>query len=142
MEKVHFVLVVDDDPPLRAVLADQLAHAGFEVECASGVEEALSRLEAHPFDVVLSDVRMAPRDGFWLLGAVRSRSRTPVVLMSSFASRETVERARNEGASAILSKPFQYDELVHTLRDLGDGEDAVAATATARDTSGASEDRL
>lgn len=110
------VLIVDDDATMCEMLAEHLAEAGWRVCRALGVDEALARLGRHPFTAVVSDVRMAPRDGWELLRSLRaSDSAPPVILMSSFGPPTLAIRAREEGAFDFLSKPFDVGELVALL---------------------------
>ena len=113
MLQSHVVLIVDDDPANREMLADGLADAGIEVAVASGVEEALGLLGVRRFSIVVTDVYMFPLTGFDLLD--RLAGRLPVVLMSAFASDEVRAQGAARGAKAVLTKPFRPDELLGLL---------------------------
>jgi DNA-binding NtrC family response regulator len=111
------VLVVDDEPDMRWVLQELFAGAGFAVECAADAAQALAALQAHAFDVVLSDVRMAGGDGMQLLADSRSRDPDlPVVLLSAVADVETAVRAMKLGAYDWLAKPFDRQRLLGAVR--------------------------
>ena len=81
------VLVVEDDPDLRAALSATLANSGIEVCSAEHGEAALSVLAAEPVALVVSDVQMDHMGGFDLLREVRNRhADLPVLLMTAFGS--------------------------------------------------------
>jgi len=101
------ILVVDDEPTLRTVIAQVLRMAGHEVATAASAEEALAKFEAAPFPLVITDIVMAGRSGLDLLREVRHRAPdTLVVIMTSHASLETATTALREGAYDFLLKPF------------------------------------
>ena len=81
------VLVVDDEPAVRQVLAAAIGKAGYVVETAASASEALARLDKAPFDVVLSDVFMPVTDGIELLKQARVRGHAATFIMvTAFAS--------------------------------------------------------
>jgi two-component system response regulator FlrC len=106
------VLVVEDDQPLKAALAATLGGAGLAVLEASNGEEALGKLEAAQVDLVISDVQMAPMDGFELLRALGVRyPNLPVLLMTAYGSIDKAVEAMKYGAADYLVKPFEAAEL-------------------------------
>jgi CheY-like chemotaxis protein len=110
------ILVVDDDPVILDLLAEQLGERGYFVVAARGVAAALEALAEDGFLLVLTDLRMAPRDGYALLRDVRDRgSEIPVLLMSSFAPPGTPDRAKEAGAAGFLRKPFTEQQLVDAV---------------------------
>jgi two-component system response regulator FixJ len=101
---------------MREMLVDQLRDDGFEAASAGGVREACALLQSRLFTCVLSDIHMGAESGYTLLEEVRqSPHPVPVVLMSSFGSREAAQQALAAGASAFLGKPFDNDALVSAL---------------------------
>ena len=85
---------------------------GHRVEIAADGAEALRRADAEPFDVVLSDVRMAGMDGLALLREIRRRRPDAVVvLMTAYATIPGAVEAMREGAFDYLVKPFALDEV-------------------------------
>jgi two-component system response regulator AtoC len=111
------VLIVDDDESLRESLELVLAAEGFEVVTAGDGSEALGRIEASSFDVVLCDVRMPGMDGIELLPQlVRRVPGSTVIMMSAFGSDELALEAMNRGAYDYLTKPFRPAEVVLTIR--------------------------
>src|SRR5512137_2859487 len=106
------VLVVDDQRNMRVTTAIVLRQAGFEVAEADGGAEALEKLGAEPFDVVLTDLRMGDVDGLDVLrGALEASPSTQVIVMTAFGSIESAVEAVRRGAYDYLTKPFQSDEL-------------------------------
>jgi len=117
------ILIVDDDVVTCEMLCEVFAHEGFEAAFKTNSDDALAQLRATPADVLLTDIRMSsPLEGFSLLDAVRRQyPTTPVVLMTAFGSIESAIRAVKDGAYDYLSKPFDIDELVATVRRALDG---------------------
>jgi len=106
------VLVVDDQRNMRVTTAIVLRQAGFEVTEADGGAEAIEKLGAEPFDVVLTDLRMGDVDGLEVLrGALEASPSTQVIVMTAFGSIESAVEAVRRGAYDYVSKPFQSDEL-------------------------------
>jgi NtrC-family two-component system response regulator AlgB len=106
------VLVVDDEPKIRAHLATYLGGLGHQVRLAAEASEALRCAAAEPVDLVLSDVRMAGMDGLALLRELRRRQPdAPVILMTAYATIPGAIEAMREGAFHYLVKPFGLDEL-------------------------------
>jgi len=110
------ILVVEDEPVLRIVLADGLRAAGFAVVEAAGAEDALSCLRAGvPVDLVFSDVQMpGTLDGLALAHRIRcDYPLLPVVLTSGHARLESLGDAR-----PFIPKPYDVDRVVVALREM------------------------
>ena len=112
------ILVADDDPDMRALVASALRRGGYDVVEACNGMEAIAciaptvRTRRDGFDAIVSDVRMPELTGLDLLVALRcSRLETPVILMTAFGDEEVRAEARSLGATAVLDKPFHLDEL-------------------------------
>jgi DNA-binding NtrC family response regulator len=115
-DSVISLLLVDDEPGLRATLAANLELEGFEVSEAASGEEALRILEAHEFDVVLTDIRMPGMNGVELFQRIKRKNvQTPVVLTTAFSVQELVSGALRAGAFAVLPKPSRVADVVATL---------------------------
>lgn len=112
------VLVVEDDPDAASVLADYLARAGFTVEVAHDLDEALAVANARRPDVLITDIRLRGRgDGLDLARALADTDRPPVVFaVSGYATREDRERALAAGIADVFAKPFDPEALVARLR--------------------------
>ena len=111
------VLIVDDEPNLRRMLETLLAREGYEVAGAGSGDEALTRLAADAFDLVVTDLRMPGMDGMELVSRIRAGgSHATVIVMTSYGSPETALAAMQAGAYDYISKPFRSEEIVLTLR--------------------------
>ncbi|TPW19007.1 MAG: two-component system, cell cycle response regulator, partial [Elusimicrobia bacterium] len=102
------VLVVDDEPAVRATCARVLRDMGLRVECAAGPEAAVALLEKRRFDLVLTDLGLPnPGDGERLAGEVRRRDPSAdVLIMTGFPALESALAALRSGVYDYLVKPF------------------------------------
>jgi CheY-like chemotaxis protein len=106
------VLVVDDDGPVRAVLARQLEALGVQVTTAAGGAQAIVRLDSERFDALFLDLDMPGVTGLdVLLHVQRAAPKMPVVVVTG-----TLEAERIEGAMKVLGKPIDSLALGEALR--------------------------
>jgi two-component system response regulator AtoC len=113
------VLVVDDEPAVRQVLAAAIGKAGYAVEMAASASEALTKLEKSPIDVVLSDVFMPVTDGIELLKQARARGHAATFIMvTAFASVDSAIDAIKAGAWDYITKPVRSEEILHRLEQI------------------------
>jgi DNA-binding NtrC family response regulator len=107
------ILVLDDDPGTCRFIQELLNRPEREIEATSDPEQALARVRAKPFDLVISDLRLNARlDGIDVLRAVReSKPGTPVIIVTGFGELEKAVAAVREGAFDFVSKPFNISEL-------------------------------
>src|SRR5215467_14054653 len=111
------ILIVDDDMDARMTLVRVLEKEGYSVTGAASAEEALSRFDHAPFDLVLTDMRMEGMGGIELLRALKARRNdVPVIIMTAFASIDTAVQAIDERAYDYLRKPYQLAEIRATVR--------------------------
>lgn len=111
------VLVVDDDDSVREVLKKGLFYSGFDVEAASGHQEALEWVTKKKFDLVLMDIIMPEVGGFETTKMLLEKDKDlAFVVMSGYSPPETLEAFANLGIKTFLQKPFSLDELVLTLK--------------------------
>jgi DNA-binding response OmpR family regulator len=104
-----YLLVVDDDPMNRMLLAHGLKQEGHEVTLAEDGAEALDLLHDDAFDVVLLDILMPGMDGYEVLAEIKKDStlrHIPVIMISALEELESVVRCLEMGADDYLSKPF------------------------------------
>jgi CheY-like chemotaxis protein len=107
---VTYILVVDDIADNRAVLERRLEREGHMVMCASNGREALERVQAHRFDLILLDIMMPEIDGFEVLRTLKQSPATrdiPVIMISALDDLDSVVRCIEEGAEDHLTKPFE-----------------------------------
>ncbi len=110
------VLIVDDEPGVRATLAAVLELEGYAVTEALSGAQGVRFCSARPFDLILTDIRMPGMNGVDMLRAVRKHQPSiAVVLMTAFALEELIERGLTEGAFTLVQKPFRMDHLVRVL---------------------------
>lgn len=118
------ILVVEDDAPVRELVARHLERKGYQVAEASDAEQVLMRMsrDREPFDVVLSDIHLPGLSGVELLRLLLTHSPLrPVIMITGDSDEEMARRALNYGAAGYLLKPFELFEL-----------DAAVQQATAR----------
>jgi DNA-binding NtrC family response regulator len=110
------ILLVEDEAPLRAAIAEQLTDRGFHVEQADSGEAALGRLAEFAFDVIITDLRLPGISGGDVLEAAVDRYPDIVaIVVTGFGTVKDAVEAIKRGAWDFVSKPFQIDELLHAL---------------------------
>ena len=121
MEKNMKLLLVDDEEELVKIVHTYFRDEGYDVRIAMNAEEALVTLESFTPDVIVSDVRMGPMDGFQLRETLRERPRTasiPFIFLTIMDDRSSVERAAALGAAGYLTKPFDVEVLEKKIKDV------------------------
>ena len=112
------ILVVDDDPSVRALLRDVLELEGHTVAEAVDGYAALRAVAAERPDCVVLDVIMPGMDGHEVLTRLRATAggrELPVVMLTAAADDDTAWRGWSGGADRVLGKPFDADDLLHHL---------------------------
>ncbi len=123
------VLVVDDDPGVRALVRDVLELEGYDVRLAGDGLSALHLVEVDRPDCVVLDVMMPGMDGHAVLQRIRAAeggAGLPVVMLTAAADDAQAWQAWSEGVDYFLAKPFDPDELLRYLDYLFTGEDRLA----------------
>ena len=110
------MLVVDDEPMVREVLARYLAREGYAVEVAADGEEALARLDSGGTDLVLLDLMLPKIDGYEVLRRLRAHSTTPVIMLTARGSETDRIVGLDIGADDYVTKPFSPREVVARVR--------------------------
>lgn len=111
------ILIVDDEVDLLEVLAMRFSASGAQVETATNGLDAFEKFQNQPFDLVLSDVRMAKGDGLALLRKIRLiDAKLPIFFFMTGYSDFTPEEAKAFGANEVLHKPFENRILEGYLR--------------------------
>ncbi|MDO4259354.1 MAG: response regulator [Actinomycetaceae bacterium] len=107
------VLVAEDEGLIRLDIVETLTGAGFEViaEAADGEEAVALALEHEP-DLCVMDVKMPKMDGITAAEKILSELSCAVVMLTAFSQTELVERARDAGAMAYVTKPFSPADLI------------------------------
>jgi two-component system NtrC family response regulator len=110
------VLLIDDDESFRSILEYNLKQAGYEVVSVSNGRKGLKRLEAAPFPVVITDIKMPEMDGLEVLRKVKEQyPETMVIMITAYGSIEMAVEAMREGAYDYITKPLNRDALLMTL---------------------------
>jgi DNA-binding NtrC family response regulator len=110
------VLVVDDDPAIRKIIADRMRAQGHDVEMAVDGEAALTAVTTFEPDLVLLDMKMPKKDGFEVLEALRRGESPPaVVMITAHGNIERAVRAIQLGAADFIAKPFEAAHLDHLV---------------------------
>ncbi|MFZ5563226.1 MAG: response regulator [Thermodesulfobacteriota bacterium] len=111
------ILVVDDEGIVLESCNRVLRPEGFSVQLAASADEALAIIEGQPPALLIIDVKMPVHDGLYIMKELNRRQlRVPVILMSGFSTRETIEESYKMGAMMFLAKPFTPDELLGAVR--------------------------
>jgi len=121
------LLVVDDSFTTRELIRSILQSAGYDVTATVDGADALEKLRAQPFDLVVSDVEMPRLDGFQLTASIcagQAHQVVPVVLITSLASEEQRRRGLEAGARAyIVKSQFNQESLLDVVRQLLGGDE-------------------
>lgn len=108
------VMTVDDDPSVLSLVVTTLELDGHEVFTATDGFDALRKLETSRPDLLVLDVMMPGKNGWEVLEAFRADprfTRTPVVLLTARGLPDDIQRGKELGATAVLGKPFDPQEL-------------------------------
>ncbi|MDB5955422.1 response regulator [Ramlibacter sp.] len=115
------ILVIDDEPAIRQVIAAPLRRAGHEVELAAGGHEALARLAQGGIELALCDLSMPDMSGIDVLRQARAAGcDASFAMMTAFSAVETAVDALQAGACDYLVKPVRSVELLHKLAQIAE----------------------
>ena len=110
------ILLVEDEPDLREILAESIRRHQAAVTAVESVEQALHALERRAFDVLISDIAMPIEDGYSLIRKVRLKhNNIPAAALSANARHSDIERAKTEGFQMFIPKPVDPIELVRNI---------------------------
>jgi len=122
------ILIVDDDKALLGVLRSVLESEGHRVAVVPSAYEALPRLEAERYDLVLVDLKMRRMDGLELLEHERLQQRgTRMVIMTAYPTVDSAVTAMRQGAFDYLVKPFKLAELRAVVERAAGAEEKAPA---------------
>src|ERR1700730_18489677 len=111
------LLVVEDDPGVRTTIVTCLELEGYTVDAASSTKEAIDRLSASSYPIVISDIYIDDRTGLDVLEAARRKDPAcSVILMTARGTMETVMAATRGGAFDYIAKPFDLDRMLETVK--------------------------
>ncbi len=110
------ILLAEDQPDMRELLAHRLRSLGYEVVEAADGREMMQELEESDADLIISDLHMPQLSGLQCLEQLRQRNmQTPFILMSAFADKATHLEATRLGATFVYNKPLDVQHLVSTV---------------------------
>lgn len=113
------ILVVDDEVEICLLLSGLLKKLGFNAEYAHTVSEGLERLAAREYDIVFLDLNLPDGLGFHLIPEVKkSNPHAKVIIISAYDGNVERQKARTEGASFFIPKPFNKQMIVNALEEL------------------------
>jgi two-component system KDP operon response regulator KdpE len=115
-EAMHQILVVEDDPAIRAVLRALLESEKFRIVEAASAERADIEARAHKPDLLLVDLGLPDRNGLSVIRHVRAWSPVPIIVLSARAMEEQKIAALDAGADDYVTKPFSAAELLARVR--------------------------
>jgi DNA-binding NtrC family response regulator len=115
-ESTKHLLLVEDEVPLRLAVAEQLTDRGYSVEQAESGETALARLAEFAFDFIVTDLRLPGIDGSAVVEAAVARYPDIIaIVVTGYGTVKDAVEAIKRGAADFVNKPFQIDELLHSL---------------------------
>jgi CheY-like chemotaxis protein len=117
------VLVVDDQPDIRLLVALTLSTSGADVHECESAAQALSVLSTWKPDIIVSDIVMPEHDGYWLIQHVRllkpeNGGKVPAVALTALTSAEDRTRAFSAGYQMHVGKPFLPDDVINAVQIL------------------------
>lgn len=120
MTKIQ-ILIVDDELAIRQVIASNLRKHGYATEDVGSGEEALEKLQSGEFEIVICDIKMPGMSGIDVMTRAQELGiESTFLLMTAFASVDTVIESMKRGAFDYLIKPVRTEELLHQLQQISD----------------------
>lgn len=110
------ILIVEDDGPIRNLIATALQTNAYKYDLAANGKTALLALSTHHYDIVLLDLGLPDKDGIEIIKQLRTFSTTPIIVISARTNDEDKISALDAGADDYLTKPFSVEELLARVR--------------------------
>jgi two-component system, NtrC family, response regulator AtoC len=127
------VLVVDDEAEIRSLLSDLLTEDGYAVRTAKSGAEALAAVAKQMPDLVMMDVKLPDQDGLGILRQLkREHPDLEVIVMTAFGGSSTAIQAMEHGAYDYVTKPFEIDDLLATLKRVFEHADMSSEVSALR----------
>ena len=113
------ILVAEDDPAIRTLITTKLKQENYTIYTAENGEEALSVMEKHQVDLLISDIMMPVMGGYSLVKALRETKHTlPILMITAKSQLESLEEAFTLGVDDYMVKPIRLEELALRVRAL------------------------
>jgi two-component system response regulator AtoC len=133
MADTRSVLIVDDDAQIRSLLADLLKENGYEVREAKTAAAAVTEVGKKRPDLVMMDVKLPDQDGLDLLRKIkREHSELDMIVMTAFGGSSSAIKAMENGAYDYVTKPFEVEDLLATLRRVFEHHDMASEVSALR----------
>jgi len=111
------LLIVDDDINLCEALSDELKEVGYTVNYVTNADDAIKFMSEENADLILLDLKMPEKDGFYVLNKLRETDKdVKVIVLTAYADVKSAIDSAKLGASDFVSKPYDLDELIITIR--------------------------
>ncbi len=111
------ILIVDDDLNLCTALKEELIEVGYNANYVTNGFDAIKYLQKNEVDLVLLDLKMPDMDGFDVLRAMEEKDmKSKVIVLTAYADVKSAIDSAKMGASDFISKPYDFDELLITIR--------------------------
>ena len=127
------VLIVDDDAQIRSLLGDLLKENAYETRNAKTAAEAGTQIAKQRPDLVMMDIKLPDQDGLDLLKSIkREYPELDVIVMTAFGGSSSAIKAMEHGAYDYVTKPFEMDDLLATLRRVFEHQDMASEVSALR----------
>jgi DNA-binding response OmpR family regulator len=126
------ILVIDDDPHIRALLQEYLGESGLRVTVASTGQQMLQTIADEPIDLIVLDLRLGGEDGMAIARSLRDQSAIPIVMLTGVRDEADRVMGLELGADDYLTKPFSPRELLARIRTVLRRSKSVAPDSARR----------
>ncbi len=111
------ILIADDNILICHTLMRELKEAGYKVDYVCNGQEVFDYIAAHTIDILLLDVHMPIKNGFEVLEELNQKNiKVKVIVLTAYADDKSIIEAAKLGARDFISKPYDFDELLITIR--------------------------
>ncbi|MFO7871878.1 MAG: response regulator [Kiritimatiellia bacterium] len=113
------ILLVDDEESVLQTVGTLLRTQGYEVTAVREGEKGAELISSGNYDVIITDIRMAPVDGMKLLQIAHdAQPETPVIVISAYTSEKTIKQSYQLGCKAYIKKPFRIEQVLDAVKDV------------------------
>lgn len=115
--QMESILIIDDDPNLCIALNDELSEVGYETVFYTNADNAIDFLHKNHIDLILLDLKMPIKDGFEVLKELKKNGyHGKIIVLTAYADVKSAIESAKMGAADFISKPYDIDELLITIR--------------------------